>query len=496
LSKSGDGTLTLAGASPNTYTGVTMINQGTLALAKSSGPAVPGALIVGDGFYAASAVFLGSGQVPATCDVTVNQQSLLNLNGYGATIGSLTLSNGNVQTGAGALTLNGSVKAIGSLPASISGSLILNSGSLDISVLGGGDLDIPASISGGGFCKKGPGRLILMGTNSYTGNTIVTNGTLLINNDPNLSWGAGPGAVTVTSGAKLGGTGSICGPVTVAVKGTLNPGASVGTLIVSNAVTFQLGGQYQIEVGPPGPMQIIDQLDLKNGGNLTINNATLQILGSLTGSKAYVIAKYARSVVGTFFGLPQNAPLPANPGWFIHYGTQRIHLSKVAQPITYFRAFSTNGTVVITWRTAEEVNVQSFDLFRWDQSRGWVPVNQDPIPAQNPNGAIYVLVDPGAIPGQTYQYRLVEHTSEGDEISEYERTPTEFGFSAAPRPVAGGVELRWWGRTDEIYDLLSTSNLDLPLQLLTNGLPATPPECVFTNWTDSTQGFYRLRMLP
>ena len=497
LSKSGNGTLTLAGASPNTYTGLAMINQGTLALAKSSGIAVPGALIVGDGLNAASAFFLGSSQVPATCDVTVNQQSLLNLNGHGATVGSLTLSNGNVQTGAGALTMNGPVTANGSLAVSISGSLILSGASQDISVLGGGDLQIPAAISGGGFCKKGSGRLILMGTNSYTGNTIVSNGTLLIDNDPNLSWGTGPGAVTVTSGARLGGTGSICGPVTVAVNGTLNLGASVGTLIVSNTVTFQLGGWYQIEVGPPGPMPIIDQLDLKTGGGLTINNATLQILGKLTGFNAYVIAKSARSVTGTFLGLPQNAPVPANPGWFIHYGTQRIYLSKVAQPMTYFRAFSTNGVVVITWRTAEEVNVQSFDLFRWDQSWGWVPVNQNPIPAQNPNGAIYVLVDPGATPGQTYQYRLVEHTSEGDETSEYERTPTEFAFSAAPRLVAGGVELRWWGRTDEIYDLLSTSDLALPLQLLTNGLPATPPECVFTNWTDnSTQGFYRLRMLP
>ena len=56
--------------------------------------------------------------------------------------------------------------------------------------------------------------MALAASGSYREN-VELHDTLLMNNDPTLSWGAGPGAVTVTSGAELGGTGSICGPVTL-----------------------------------------------------------------------------------------------------------------------------------------------------------------------------------------------------------------------------------------------------------------------------------------
>jgi len=65
-----------------------------------------------------------------------------------------------------------------------------------------------------------------------------------------------------------------------------------------------------------------------------------------------------------------------------------------------------------------------------------------------------------------------------------------------PRLVEGGVELRWFSRTDETYDLLRTPELNVLLQLLTNNLPATPPECAFTNLTGEIQGYYRLRLVP
>src|SRR5207244_513265 len=49
LSKAGGGTLVLGGVAPNTYSGTTFINDGTLALNKSPGmPAMLGALNVGD----------------------------------------------------------------------------------------------------------------------------------------------------------------------------------------------------------------------------------------------------------------------------------------------------------------------------------------------------------------------------------------------------------------------------------------------------------------
>ena len=52
LTKTGTGTLTFGGSAANTYGGTTYINQGTLALAKSSGTAVPNDLVIGDGVNA------------------------------------------------------------------------------------------------------------------------------------------------------------------------------------------------------------------------------------------------------------------------------------------------------------------------------------------------------------------------------------------------------------------------------------------------------------
>ena len=123
-------------------------------------------------------------------------------------------------------------------------------------------------------------------------------------------------------------------------------------------------------------------------------------------------------------------------------------------------------------------------------------VNPDPIPAQNPNGAVYLLVNPLAHWNDTYRFQLVANTLDGAETYEYAREVTEFAFSAAPRLVEGGVELCWFSRVDETYDLLGTSDLNAPLQVLGSNLDATPPECVFTNLTSESQGYYRLRLVP
>ena len=69
-------------------------------------------------------------------------------------------------------------------------------------------------ISGGGtLTKAGPGALTLTGTNSYTGTTTVSSGTLAIGNDPGAAtptagWLAGTSVLIINSGATLLLTGS------------------------------------------------------------------------------------------------------------------------------------------------------------------------------------------------------------------------------------------------------------------------------------------------
>jgi len=103
-----------------------------------------------------------------------------------------------------------------------------------------------------GLTIDGPGTVLLNAANTYTGETVVTNGT-------------------------LGGTGSTAGPVTAAAGGTVGPGASAGVFTV-DSFDLQTGGMLAIEIGGLAPgLGGHDQL-------IVLDDATLngELLVSLT----------------------------------------------------------------------------------------------------------------------------------------------------------------------------------------------------------------------
>jgi autotransporter-associated beta strand protein/uncharacterized repeat protein (TIGR03803 family) len=105
-------------------------------------------------------------------------------------------------------------------------------------------LTVSCDISGlGGFDKTGVGTLALSGVNTYSGNTTVSAGKLLVNSPGTL---AAASAVTVNAGGTLGGSGTIGGPVMVAAGGVLSPGTSVGILALNSDLT--LSGNLFVEV--------------------------------------------------------------------------------------------------------------------------------------------------------------------------------------------------------------------------------------------------------
>ena len=73
-----------------------------------------------------------------------------------------------------------------------------------------------------GLTKTGEGSLALGGASTYSGATVASGGTLVVNGS------IGSGAVSVQTNATLGGGGSIGGAVTVQSGGTLSPGSAVG----------------------------------------------------------------------------------------------------------------------------------------------------------------------------------------------------------------------------------------------------------------------------
>jgi autotransporter-associated beta strand protein len=104
-----------------------------------------------------------------------------------------------------------------------------------------------------GLIKAGIGTLVLSGTNTYSGATLIEGGRLLINGTQ-----LGGGDYVVNPGAALGGTGSIKGDL--AVHGTLAPGASPGILTIDGNYTQASSGTLEIEAGGLIPGTEHDQL--------------------------------------------------------------------------------------------------------------------------------------------------------------------------------------------------------------------------------------------
>ena len=119
-----------------------------------------------------------------------------------------------------------------------------------------------------GLEKQGDGTLILNVTNTYTGGTLVSGGTLIVNGqitDTN--------ALTVANGT-LGGTGTISGPVTVQTGCLFAPGNPLGTMTISNSLLLQSGSTTRISVNAStSAHDTIQGISAANyGGTLVVSN--------------------------------------------------------------------------------------------------------------------------------------------------------------------------------------------------------------------------------
>jgi autotransporter-associated beta strand protein len=108
---------------------------------------------------------------------------------------------------------------------------------ITLSGSGGGTFTNPTATvdqSVGGLTKIGNGTLTLTNANTYTGDTTVSVGTLLVNNTTGS--GTGTGAVNVSTVATLGGNGTIGGSTTI--SGDHTPGLSAGIQTFTNSLAY------------------------------------------------------------------------------------------------------------------------------------------------------------------------------------------------------------------------------------------------------------------
>jgi len=315
--KIGAGNLTLSGY--NTYSGGTIVDDGTLTLTVGGGTgAIRGDLTVNSGATVeatATDAFGYSGGSKVT-NVTVDGGTIINsigssngnlgwANDYTLSDGALLTSNGGVSSTAtnSNFTLNAdsSINAT-SGTSTIAGRVNLrgdNGLNVDVTVASEATLDVTAGVtsSGGntGFSKLGDGTLNLSGANTYNGLTDISAGTLVAQNSSAL--GSSTSGTTVATGATLQlenninitaesltvtGTGRLLnasGSNTYGgvISGTGELEVSGGQLTLSGTNDFS--GAINVENGILTISSQENLGSLSGSADLTLNGGTLQIDG-------------------------------------------------------------------------------------------------------------------------------------------------------------------------------------------------------------------------
>ncbi|EAW1684502.1 AIDA autotransporter-like protein ShdA, partial [Salmonella enterica subsp. enterica] len=239
--KSGDKTLTLSGS--NTYAGGTTINDGTLV--------------------ANNVEALGTGDVidNATLEMNTGGDFANAIGGTGSVVKSgdetLTLSGSNIYTGgttiSGGTLVATNVEALGSGDVTDNATLELNTGGTFDNVISGS----------GQVVKSGDDALTLSGNNSYTGGTLISDGTLVASNVEAL----GSGDVTNDAVLELN-TG---GDFDNAISGS-------GQVVKSGDETLTLSGANSYTGGTTisGGTLVASNVEALGSGDIT-DNATLEL---------------------------------------------------------------------------------------------------------------------------------------------------------------------------------------------------------------------------
>jgi autotransporter-associated beta strand protein len=291
LTFTGGGIASLEGTSGNSYSGDTIVSQGTLWLGKPDAvTAVPGSLFIGsaDGMTTASAVNLNNYQIIAS--IVVYPGSTYNINNFQENTGFLVLyGNAAVTTGNGgylSLVTGGDIYVYptsNSTEATISGVINLDPGNHHFYVgtnNASRQLFIPAAInqysSTASIEKTGPGTMWLAASNNYLGNTYVTDGTLVAGNASAL--GVGAATTTVSNAAMLELYGGLIMGLETLVLNSSNP-TSLESSIGSNVWTGPIGLYQPTGLGvDAGYLQVLNQVS-GTGGLTKRGNGRLQFWG-------------------------------------------------------------------------------------------------------------------------------------------------------------------------------------------------------------------------
>lgn len=297
LTKSGPGKVTLAGE--NTYSGGTTIEAGILEIGNGG---TTGS-IVGDVANSGTLAFnrsnnsTFSGNVTGTGNVTKSGDGTLTVTGSMSHAGGTTISAGTLEIGNDGTS--------GSLSGNVS-----NSGTLAFNR--SDSIDFAGVVSGtGDLVKKGAGTLTLTGASTYSGDTLIQQGTLKLGAGGSLAASTDVdvaasatfdlnnhaqtiGRLSGTGEVKLGASGALTVDITttVAFEGEITGGGSLtkagtGYLVLTGENTYTGGTTIsggKLQVGSGGTTGSIAG-NVSNNGELIFNRSDdIEFAGQVTGS--------------------------------------------------------------------------------------------------------------------------------------------------------------------------------------------------------------------
>ena len=228
--KVGSGTQTLGGN--NSFTGGTVVNDGTLALGSNDRLANSGAVTVNAGAF--------------------------NLGGFSETVGAVTLAGGTITNG----TLTGS-------------SYDLRSGSISAALAGSA-----------GITKSTEGTVILSGSNTYSGATTISAGTLQVGNGGNTGQlGSNTNAITNNGTLAFNRSDAVTFSNNVTGSGGFSQIGSGSTILTgSNSYTGRTTvSAGTLQLGSLGEKSLSIDNGAGNSTNLLINGGILKNNGSRIG---------------------------------------------------------------------------------------------------------------------------------------------------------------------------------------------------------------------
>jgi autotransporter-associated beta strand protein len=292
LIKTGTSTLTLSGS--NSYDGTTTISNGVIIAANNTalGTSSNGTTVVSGAGLALQGGITVSNETLSIAGTGVGGNGALrNLSGTNTWTGAITLTNATeFQSDAGRMNIATNVTAAG----------------FGLTVDGAGNTAVSGSLSlgAGGLTKTGAGTLFLTGSNTYTGGTLISggslqlgeggttgslatnsaitnNGTLIFNRSDNIAQGS------AFSGASISGTGNLvkqgAGDLILNANNSYTGTTRVaaGTLVLSNTSGQSLSGTTSIQVDSGATLALGADNQIGNSTGLILNGGTF-LVGTAT----------------------------------------------------------------------------------------------------------------------------------------------------------------------------------------------------------------------